>query len=702
MSGEDLLAYDPFTLTFLWLNEQRIIFAPNVQSNDTLFDVLSKLGFETFGDNEERVGGFRAFLPNIPIPVVPDDLITRSAIEAMGISETSGREWRRHEKAGDLLSLPLDMLRIHFVLEGAVSNGSLPSSEDSIGRCSVSDQENGTTSEADVAESDYSELTHDSIEDIDDSPASPIQYHHLPPEILLDIFRRSLPPSAFTIHQRSIASLDFHRRTAAQKKSLLLVCKDWHHTALEILYEDVYLRDFLQLKNFIEAVETSSQVNRSLVKSLVIEALTPPLQTADRTVHCLLMQTLQRVCHLCTNLSSLSFFPESDQDGNPLLAFFEGKLSDGDPESSLLPSSVFPNVFHLRELRIGAEALQFLPEQLSSCSQTLELLDVSVASTTDASVVDVMEWPHVKWFRCNFYQNKTNSEDVRSAAFKGIRTFAKSLRMPKLERLSISGEFLVGRTNPRSFSVTDSFPLIEAHKERLTYLSMVGFSATGEELAKLFDMASRLRHLVADSALVVYDLPSHRTLQYLDIWSCCTLTNDTRRQEELERINLHAGLADIDRSKFPLLKSVRVFDNALLWTRAHTDLPTVISPEETRNGGEIRYPGLVNVGITSDGKVIYRNDLSYVQHEWDWEKFSSFYRQEHRLKFRDSYRTYPIPWFYIGWPGYRDGEEPLVEDHCGDESESYDSDESMSADSPDDYSDNSDDWASSHSADDQV
>ncbi|KAK1220348.1 hypothetical protein PQX77_016884, partial [Marasmius sp. AFHP31] len=129
-------------------------------------------------------------------------------------------------------------------------------------------------------------------------------------------------------------------------------------------------------------------------------------------------------------------------------------------------------------------------------------------------------------------------------------------------------------------------------------------------LANILQETTRLRHLVIDE-LGLQELNNNgseiqRNLEYIDIWSSFTGVDSYR---------IRSVDANITTTNFPALKRPpRMFDMGLLHTRAFVDLPTIILPGDSG----VRYPGLTDIGITNDGRIVYKNDFAYVDDRWDW------------------------------------------------------------------------------------
>ncbi|KAL0062338.1 hypothetical protein AAF712_010822 [Marasmius tenuissimus] len=390
---------------------------------------------------------------------------------------------------------------------------------------------------------------------------------------------------------------------------------------MDIIYQEVYLWSLWQLSKFLECLERSNKDRRGLVKNLVIEILTPDL---GEDKDCVFLETgtsialynlIHYICFLCPNISNLSYFPTAvDKDPHPLHFFFEGNLCD-EGCTSVIPNSLFPYPSSLRELRLGQEAVHLLSGHATSALIVLEVLEISLSSSSYLFAFRTAELPNLKCFRCNLYQDHTAEDWSYSNTAPLMRQVASTFVMPQLEHLTIS----VSRWNHNHYIAPMKHlckDLINTHKERLVYLCLVGFKASVNDtgLAEVLQDTPRLRHLVIDDyplCLIFNECGTltHRTLEYIDVW--CSLTGDFI--DYLEEVDIN-----ITTKNFPALKRPpRLFDGALLHsTRAFVDLPTVIPPGDMDGG--VRYPGLIDVGMTRDGRIVYKNDLAYVDSRWDW------------------------------------------------------------------------------------
>ncbi|KAL1669999.1 hypothetical protein GGF50DRAFT_15091, partial [Schizophyllum commune] len=78
----------------------------------------------------------------------------------------------------------------------------------------------------------------------------------LPPELLLSIFQWAVPPS-FLISPLYKARDDAWVRSMDTKRALSLVCRSWHITSAEILYENIGLRSVGQIAAFLDTLTRS-------------------------------------------------------------------------------------------------------------------------------------------------------------------------------------------------------------------------------------------------------------------------------------------------------------------------------------------------------------------------------------------------------------------------------------------------------------
>ncbi|KAF7351125.1 hypothetical protein MSAN_01675000 [Mycena sanguinolenta] len=130
-------------------------------------------------------------------------------------------------------------------------------------------------------------------------------YAGFPDEILLDIFRHSLPPSWLLHETRPMApcSQDIPSVDLRIKLSILRVCKSWNRVGTGLLYERVTLRRITQLPVFVRALERREEL-RALVKHVDMNCFVP------RGYSKLHEHETKRMLGLCPNLLHVGFSPQ--------------------------------------------------------------------------------------------------------------------------------------------------------------------------------------------------------------------------------------------------------------------------------------------------------------------------------------------------------------------------------------------------------
>ncbi|KAF8163602.1 hypothetical protein B0H34DRAFT_329570 [Crassisporium funariophilum] len=105
----------------------------------------------------------------------------------------------------------------------------------------------------------------------------PSSVSQLPPEILYQIYLRSLPPS-FLLGPSPYTGLLAWRKTLAQKKSIVLVCRAWYSAGISLLYEDICIRRLYQLPCLLSTLQGGASRNKkfgALIKTLNVQCVIP-------------------------------------------------------------------------------------------------------------------------------------------------------------------------------------------------------------------------------------------------------------------------------------------------------------------------------------------------------------------------------------------------------------------------------------------
>ena len=124
----------------------------------------------------------------------------------------------------------------------------------------------------------------------------------LPPEILLSIFPRAIPPHALLDTALARGNSSAWCQTLRSIKSILLVSRLWYNVAVSFLYQNICIRRFYQL-DFLRATlcGTSSAHLASLVKSIAIECHVPEGNDI------LFIDHLQAILPRCSSLSTFAY-----------------------------------------------------------------------------------------------------------------------------------------------------------------------------------------------------------------------------------------------------------------------------------------------------------------------------------------------------------------------------------------------------------
>ncbi|KAJ7045969.1 hypothetical protein C8F04DRAFT_1066887 [Mycena alexandri] len=357
----------------------------------------------------------------------------------------------------------------------------------------------------------------DSVPLVDSSrQALPCYFAQIPHEILLAIFRNSLPPpwllngaARNVLTPQSLYSIDL-----TAKLSIVAVCKDWNQVGTELLYEIVHLRRIGQLPAFVRALEEHAGLG-DLVKRLDLSCMVP------RGYSTLFECETRNLLHLCPRISHFGFIPVFLV---PTVACSLPNLGAGITNlefSSAVDFSalVFPV---LLELCNGLQYLSFNPPP----------------SREDLEVYDQLEFPLLQDLRLS----------IKSSDFSLFRW-----QMPSLRRLWLYCTVIPPIAR-----------LLDAYGRSLTFLSL-SFLKTVEPLQDILPKCPSLEHLVLGLRILGVPACDHRRLKYIDCWEA----SESRTSASTEFNLLKPG--------FPALRRLRYFDTTFvdLW-----ELPVLFPPEE--------------------------------------------------------------------------------------------------------------------------
>ncbi|KAK7054459.1 hypothetical protein VNI00_003657 [Paramarasmius palmivorus] len=425
---------------------------------------------------------------------------------------------------------------------------------------------------------------------------SPRPLVQLPQEILRTIFQYSITPESLLNTNRADWRGSGYRVNLRTKRSIIAVCRDWFNAGYEFLFKEVTLWHLSQANAFISHLETSPHTPSSFVKAVSINCIVPFFEHPEETRSTVVM-TLQRILILCPRLCNLSFAPIPDVDATAALSQLVFSTATADAAGP--PPDMGTS---LRELLLsgfalpgwGIEAFAFSLDNLETLSLTIN------AQTEDPNRVMIppMIWPRLKWLR---YISCGKEPSI----FGEI-----SLRweMPMLEKFSMT----VNSTESTVFS-----DFLDAHGSKLRYLNVARKTPKETNPAALhFDVLSKtpvLQHLVVSTSIWPDQDPlRHARLEWVDIWEeVASFTSAASHETAMSALEKQRQL--FHTSNIPTLKSVKIFDVALQFTRHQFDLPAFLTPDilDTEDGSpaRIQYAGVDIVHV--DGYV-FQNDMAYL------------------------------------------------------------------------------------------
>ena len=123
----------------------------------------------------------------------------------------------------------------------------------------------------------------------------------LPPEILLSIFNRAIPPLYLLDSSLFPGPKSMWCKTIRTKKAIIGVCRPWYLAGISFLYEDISIRRLPQLFYLLRTL-TNCVSFRDLVRTLDVHCFIPIALHQDFHVG------LQALLQVCPRLSSLGFF----------------------------------------------------------------------------------------------------------------------------------------------------------------------------------------------------------------------------------------------------------------------------------------------------------------------------------------------------------------------------------------------------------
>ncbi|KAI0652242.1 hypothetical protein C8Q79DRAFT_84836 [Trametes meyenii] len=379
-------------------------------------------------------------------------------------------------------------------------------------------------------------------------------------------------------------------------KNFVLVCKGWHDTATELLYEDIVLRRMGQISALARTLVMDLNGPRRLshlVKSIRMDSCVV-LWPCANAVH----DGLKDIFQQCTSLRTFEFRPLR---GVPILASpSDGERSQAFNPSWFLqgPSDTVAQAFHerlsttLRTLDLRMPSMPITVTELHQLLSSAICLESLKLGAVQQEPTDGVINPYLALPLLHLSELEELEIDVNEPRF--CEHICKVWVMPKLARLTTVNSTAV----PRNLLIT--------HGQRLVYLNLFPKLKHSSKADDFDDRAVRhiypawcpvLQHLVVPNAaiqgphLADWGNPGHPgdslntvTLRYIDIWADFYLITKLEwkaRGQIRERWNLPSW---IGLRRLHLLRMV--------------DLPRICHPSEPLTDDETliwRFPQLIIV-----------------------------------------------------------------------------------------------------------
>ncbi|TFK70584.1 hypothetical protein BDN72DRAFT_838809 [Pluteus cervinus] len=302
-----------------------------------------------------------------------------------------------------------------------------------------------------------------------ESPADSL-FHELPPEILFHIFQLTITPGCFLDHSLSRGPNSEWCEDLRIRKTLLLVCKFWHLTALPILYRYVIIRRVGQLVALSRTLEDNPKRIGTVVQSIVLEGFVPQGYSK------LFTQRIEVILGICPALSSLSF--------NVLLP----------KPTSTLDISVNKNITHLT--LSGNTNYGDVSQILQNLCDCLTYLSIRVSSgDPDLSI----SFPRLKTIISNF-----DTQAITHTTFNWT--------MPVLTAITVH---ILGGENPQCLTACASFCGLHGRNVKSLCLSSGYGPAQRIPMQSVINYCPSIEYLQASSGMIKW--LSHPRVKHIDI-----------------------------------------------------------------------------------------------------------------------------------------------------------------------------------------
>ncbi|KAI5890467.1 uncharacterized protein SCHCODRAFT_02547201 [Schizophyllum commune H4-8] len=392
----------------------------------------------------------------------------------------------------------------------------------------------------------------------------------LPPELLLAIFQWAVPPSFLTTPLYK-ARDDAWIRSMSTKRALSLVCRSWHITAAEILYENIGLRSVGQIAAFLDTLTKS--VYAYMVRSITISCYVAPHHAAFYN------EDLQAILALCSRLHTFSI-----------------RVHQHDmPINHHIPLQLLPvhHIHRIVNLNLSCGSGFDLPEIVLILERTCGHLQ-SLHFGLSASGGNAIRLPQLIFTTLTTLSIMSSLPNFWSA-------MTNSWAMPHLRNLTADFSQRVGALGETGFQTF----LIKncADIEYLCiHVSIFEMHIPLPGLRESLQYCARLQHLVLPRCTDAHIRYPHPSVRWIDMSEQPGLYDDLAAYLQ----HLRSGAFN---TAFPSLLGARELDFGL--SDMH-DISLFLRPDSQLQDGQVVSFEYAGVSIKQSASYVWRADLDYV------------------------------------------------------------------------------------------
>ena len=406
-----------------------------------------------------------------------------------------------------------------------------------------------------------------------------------PPEILLIIFRHTLPSS--TALERSVinAPESTWSEEYEVKRTIVAVCKLWRDVGLGLLYDEVVIRRVDSLPALLRTIVAPSTYIGELIKKIAISCVVPFGDDLMAFEQC-----VKRIVAHCPSLCRLTIHP----------SFHPISIDTESHQVRLLPLRVSDDILNITHLDwayclLLSDLISLLPQcpNLRSLHFHLRSYDRLDQSDVETALSNLVVLPSLR--ELNFVRSDDPWGALDSPYTDVDSQLAAQWSMPRLERFTYG--------NTRSLEFANIVGFCQIHGGSLRYLHLGPDWREwilNDTVQNVIDECPLLEHLVLwmSGNLEIITSLHHRKLMWMDIW--LDLPAIMKKVETFSQARI-PGL--------PFLRRMRIFDNRL-WRSCATELPALLPPEAAAecDGFQYTYFGL---NVKQLGHLVFQVDQKH-------------------------------------------------------------------------------------------